>query len=263
MNYIKIVFLLCLLPFYVLAATSLKSDNYLSEKQKTVLTVAIGQAGYFPFNYKENGEIKGFSVELLDYIEANSKYDFEFIILPWPRALYLVSQGRVDVILTLFKTPKRDKTFHFIEPSYADEVNQLFTLIDNKFEFNGQLQQLTPYSIGTIREYSYGKAFDQASHLNKLPALTEAVLLKLLVSKRIDMLIANTLNFNQIIAQENMTSKVKAIKPYIETTPVYMAITRERTDAEEIKQTLGLLIAQFKASSNYQALLDKHQLSFK
>ena len=262
MKFIQIVFLLCAVPLFALAQTSLEPNDYPPKNSNVILTVAMQEIGYFPFYYTENGKVKGFSVDVLNYIEANSKYDFEFIILSWPRALYLVAQGRVDLILTLFKTSEREQIYHFIEPSYAVEANQLFTLMDNKLEFNGQLQQLTPYSIGTIREYSYGEYFDGASYLNKLPALTEEVLLKLLLSRRIDMLISNPLVFNQIISKVKVKSQVKAIDPFISLIPVYMAMTKERKDSQEIKQTIGKLTQQLKASKYYQDLLDKYQLNF-
>lgn len=259
---IKIIILLWVVPHFAFAERHSTAERSLLTAKKTVLTVAIGKAGYFPFNYREDGDIKGFSVELLNYIEKNSNFDFEFIILPWPRALHLVSQGNVDIILTLFKTPTRNEFFHFIEPSYGDEVNQLYTLADSDFKFTGQLQQLVPYSIGTIREYSYGEAFDRASDLNKLPALTEEVLLKLLLNKRVDMLIANALNFNDVITKANANAQVKAIKPYIEVTPMYMALSRKRKDALAIKQALGLLVTEFKNSAQYQELKDKYQLNY-
>lgn len=261
--FIKIVLLLYVLPFFVLAKTALKPGDYQSVKEKIVLTAAIEEVGYFPFNYNENGEIKGFSVDVLNYIEANSKYDFEFIILPWPRALHLVKTGKVDLILTLFKTTKREQTYHFIEPNYGSEMNQLFTLVENEFEYSGQLQQLAPYSIGTVREYSYGKEFDSANYLNKLPALTEEVLVKLLLAERIDMMVGNPLAFKDIISKMNVKSKIKAIKPYIALTPVHMAMTREREDSQEIKETFKKLIKQLKASLYYQELLVKYQLNFK
>ncbi len=261
--FIKLAFFLSILPLTVLASTNLNSDAYQSGKDKIVLTVATTEGGYFPYYYEENGEIKGFSVDVLDYVEANSAYEFEFIILPWPRALYLVTQGKIDLILTLFKTLKREQIYHFVEPAYGSEVNQLFALIDSEFKYSGKLQQLTPYSIGTIREYSYGEAFDQARYLNKLPALTEEVLLKLLVSKRIELAIANPLIFNQIILNNNLSSKVKALAPYVALTPVHMALTKSREDSLEIKQTLEKLTLQLRSSSYYQELLDKYQLNFK
>ncbi|PKG81415.1 hypothetical protein CXF85_18275 [Colwellia sp. 75C3] len=262
MTFIKILFLLYLFSFSVLAHTSLQSDDSQAKKGKVILTVAIEEIGYFPFNYEENEEIKGLTIDILDYVEANSKYAFDFIARPWPRALHLVEQGQIDLILTLFKTSKREQSYHFIEPSYANEVNQLFTLKDSNLEFTGQLQQLTAYSIGTTREYSYGELFDRASYLTKLPALTEEVLLKLLLSRRIDIAIANPLIFNRIISKENVSAQIKAIKPQIAITPVYMALTKAREDSKEIKQTIGELIQQLKASAYYQELLEKYQLNY-
>jgi polar amino acid transport system substrate-binding protein len=262
-KFIKIIPLLFLYSLSALAQWSAKTDFSLLEKDKIILTVAMENIGYYPFYYPENGEIKGFSVEILNYIEAHSNYDFEFIILPLPRAVHLVAEGRIDLILTLFKTPKREQMYHFIEPSYANEINQLFTLKDNNFEFDGKLKQLTPNSVGTIREYSYGEYFDGVSYLNKLPALTEEVLLKLLIGKQIDMLISNPLVFNQLILKEKVGAQVKAIEPHISMTPVYMALTKKRKDSLAIKATLGQLTEQLKASPYYQELLNKYQLSFK
>lgn len=261
MNFIKIIFSLYLLPLSVLAQTNVKSDVDESKEERITLTVAMEDIGYFPFYYTENGDTKGFSVDVLNYVEAHSKYDFEYIILPWPRALHLVAEGQVDLILTLFKTSIREQTYHFIEPSYGNELNQLFTLMDNDFEFTGELQQLTPFSIGTVREYSYGEYFDQATYLNKLPALTETVLLKLLVARRIDMIISNPLVFNQIILKENLNTQVKAIAPYISLTPVYMALTKGRKDSQEIKKTIGIHTQKLKSSPYYQVLLDKYHLN--
>lgn len=235
----------------------------LSEKEKVILTVAIEEGGYFPFNYNENGELKGFSVDVLNYIEANSIYDFEFIVLPWPRALFLTSQGRVDLVLTLFKKPEREKIYHFIEPAYGHEINQFFTLTENDFEFSGQLESLAQHSIGTVREYSYGEYFDGTNYLNKLPALTEEVLLKLLLGKRIDLLIGNPLAFNQLILKNNLHAKVIPVEPYVARTPVHMALTRKRADAQEIKDTMGELTKKLKSSEYYQMLLKKYHLNFK
>lgn len=192
---IKIIFLLYIFPQVLLANSRVELDDDSAKNNKKMLTVAIEEVGYYPYNFELNGKRVGFTIDVLDYIEANSQYDFEFIMLPWPRALHLVSEGKVDLILTLFKNPKREQVYHFIEPSYGYEANQLFTVIDKKIEFNGELEQLASYSIGTVREYSYGETFDQASYLTKLPALTEEILLKLLLGGRVDMAISNTLTF--------------------------------------------------------------------
>jgi polar amino acid transport system substrate-binding protein len=236
--------------------------NTLKTPDRVVLKVAVEQAGFFPFNYQENGNIKGFSIDILNYIKAYSKYDFEFIILPWPRALHLVGQGELDIILGFFITPERAQTYHIIHPSYGYEVNQLFTLKGTDINFTGKLAELTPYSIGTVREYSYGKAFDQASHLKKYPVLSEEVLLKLLLGGRLDAILGNPFTFTRIAQKSGVNAKIKSISPYVDLTPVHMALTRGRVDADEVKRTFERLIRQLKTSVYYQELLDKYRLNY-
>lgn len=261
-KYLHIIFIVNLFSFYVSANTNVL-DESVPEEGKTILTVAVEKVGYSPFYSIDNGSMKGFSIEVLNYIEANSNYDFEYIVLRWPRALHLVAEGKIDLILTLFKTPVREQTYYFIEPAYGDEINQLFTLVENNIEFDGKLEQLTPYSIGTVREYSYGQYFDQASYLKKLPALTENVLLKLLLGKRIDLLISNPLVFKEIILREGVGDKVKAIEPHISITPVHMALTTKRADSKSIKHMLEKLTKQLKNTPYYQKLLEKYQINFR
>jgi polar amino acid transport system substrate-binding protein len=260
---LRILCFLYLFPLAVNANDSSSLVDTLSKKDKILLTVAIEEVGYFPYNYDDNGTIKGFSIDILKYFEMNSMYEFEFIILPWPRALHLVAQGKVDLLLTLFKKPERELTYHFIEPSFGYEANQLFSLTDMKIDFNGQLKQLVPFTIGTTREYSYGEYFDQANYLTKLPALTEDVLLKLLVSERIDLAISNPFTFNRLILDNQLENKVKGLKPYVEITPVYMALTKQRQDSKEISQKLGQLTKLLKSKPYYQHLLKKYKLDFK
>jgi polar amino acid transport system substrate-binding protein len=57
----KLIFLLYLYPILIFANTGMNSDIFIPENGKVILTVAIEEIGYFPYNYEENGEIKGFS----------------------------------------------------------------------------------------------------------------------------------------------------------------------------------------------------------
>ena len=258
----KVVLIIFGIAFSVLAQSTELAGNMNPTQKKTVLTVAIAEVEYHPYNYYDNGKLSGFSVDVLEYFEENSKYDFEFIALSWPRVLRFVELGKVDLVLTLFKNPEREKKYHFIEPAYGNEINQLFTLSDNNFVFSGQLKELTPFSIGTIRKYSYGKAFDQANELNKLPALSEEVLVKLLLNKRLDMIVGNPFVFKKLIREQNKLDVIKAIQPYLAITPVYLALTKKREDADEINTVLSKLSKQLKSSPYYLQLLDKYQLNF-
>ena len=77
------------------------------------------------------------------------------------------------------------------------------------------------------------------------------------------MMIGTPLAFDDLISKMKVDSQVKAIKPHISYTPVYMALTRERNDTQEILQTFRVRIEQLKASTYYQGLLNKYRLDFK
>lgn len=262
-NFKSIIFVLSLFPLIAMAHTGDLFNKQLPSEEKITLTVAIEEVGYFPFNYTENGILKGFTVDVLKYIEANSKYKFSYIKMPWPRALHLVSQGKVDLIPTLFKNKKRIHEYLFVEPSYAYEVNQLFALENKNIEFNGLLSQLNDYKIGTVREYSYGEKFDAASQIKKFTSLNEEVLVSALINKRVDAIVGNPFILNRVMEQQNVSSKIEAIKPYLAHTPVYLALTKKRKNAAKIKLALEEQIRVLKLSPYYIELLNKYQLNFK
>jgi polar amino acid transport system substrate-binding protein len=256
------LFLLYVIAFSAFALSNEESNDAPLTKNKVTLSVSVEREGYFPFNYEDDGKRKGFAIDILDYINANSKYNFKFVEQPWARALSHLSEGKIDLLITLFKSSEREKIYHILEPSYGFEVNQLFTLKNNNIAFDGQLQQLIPYSIGVKNAYSYGVYFDQASYLNKYPVLTESILIKMLVGDRVDAILGNPFMLNRIAKQENVSDKIKAITPYVSLTPVHLALTKKRKDSIEVKQTFEKLIKQLKSSNYYQELLDKYQLKF-
>lgn len=261
-NFLKLLPLLYLLPFLVFASSAIHSAGYKEEKSRITLKVAIEGTGYFPFSYFEGDEKKGFSIDVINYIKANSKYDFEYVTQPWSRALSNLEFGNVDLILTLFSSPEREEIYHIIQPSYGFEANQLFSLVDTTIKFDGRLQQLSSYSIGTKRAYSYGKAFDQADYIKKYEAISEDVLLKILLARRVDAIIGNPFMINRVAIKENITTKIKSIVPYASLTPVHLALTKKREDSQEIKNNLESVLKQLKASLYYQQLLEKYQLNF-
>ena len=76
----KIIFLFFIYPSSVIAETAAKPkilEPY-STVNKITLTVATTEHGSSPYNFEENGSRKGLSIDILNYIEKNSKYDFEF-----------------------------------------------------------------------------------------------------------------------------------------------------------------------------------------
>ena len=228
--------------------------------EKMVLTVGFSDTDYPPFNFEKNGIYQGFTIDVLKYIEANSSFVFKFIKLPWPRVLQSVKNGDVDVVATLFKTKPRESFYAYVEPAYGFEVNQFVSLKSNAFQYNGNLHSLSDVTIGTVREYSYGKSFDQADYLNKKAVIDEGTLVKVLLGGRVDLIIGTPMTFFHILRKEFKSEAVQMITPIIERTPVYFALTKKRNNYQSIQQQLGQIVSQFKMTAGYQKLFDKYNL---
>ena len=252
-----VVLLLLLTSFSFIAQADEVANSPVDKK---ILKVGFGIIDYPPYNYVINDEYQGIVIDIFHYIEDNSDYTFEFIKLPWPRVLQSVETGRLDIVATLFKVKMREERFYFVEPAYGTEINQLFTLTDTDVEFDGDLTQLKALSIGTIRDYSYGDVFDQATFLNKRPVIDEHTLIRLLKGGRFEMAIGNPTAFYKVASELNLKKHIKAISPIVSKTPVHLAITKQRKDAAQINNTLNELIVKLKASAHYQQLLDKYDL---
>lgn len=230
-----------------------------SSEKTILLTVAVSDVDYPPYNFEENGIYQGFAIDILRHIEQHSKYRFRFVKLPWPRVLKDVESGKFDMIPTFFKTESRDKQYAFIEPNYGFEVNQLFSLVENNISYSGKLEDLSQYTIGTVREYSYGQTFDNAEMLSLKPEIDEEALVRLLLGNRTEIIIGNPMTFYDLLDQLNARDKVEALTPIVERTPVYFALTRNRADHKIIQQQFKLVIEELLQSSKYQKLLDKYQ----
>ena len=139
-------------------------------------------------------------------------------------------------------------------------MNQFVSLKSNAFQYNGNLHSLSDVTIGTVREYSYGKSFDQADYLNKKAVIDEGTLVKVLLGGRVDLIIGNPMTFFHILRKEFKSEAVQMITPIIERTPVYFALTKKRNNYQSIQQQLGQIVSQFKMTAGYQKLFDKYNL---
>jgi len=234
-----------------------KTQNKLLS-DKTVLTVGFSETDYPPYNFDKDGIYQGFAIDIFRHIESQSSFIFKFVKLPWPRVLQSVKNGEVDLVATLFKTASREELYAYVEPAYGFEVNQFLSLKSNAVEYDGDLRSLSDITIGTVREYSYGKAFDQAEYLDKKAVLDEATLVKVLLGGRVDLIIGNPMTFFHILKQEFKSEAVQMVSPIVERTPVYFALSKKIDNYHSIQRQFGQIVTEYKMTQDYQKLFDKY-----
>ncbi len=111
-------------------------------------TLSVVTLHYPPYAYDENGEVKGFSVDLLKEVFHRMDIPMQIKVLPWKRALKMVKNGRADAVLLAFKTEEREKYADYPDEIFITEPTSFFVMKDSGITWNGELSPLTKYKFG-------------------------------------------------------------------------------------------------------------------
>ncbi len=69
-----------------------------------------------PYNYLKNGEVTGFSAEVVKSILEIMNEDYEIKLLPSMRTTHILNTGKRTMMFSLFRTPKRESSYKWIGP---------------------------------------------------------------------------------------------------------------------------------------------------
>ena len=108
-----------LLATVLLAAVAVQAsaaDLLDTVKQNGTLTIAL-EGTYPPFSYKEDGQLKGFEVELGKALAQRLGVKPQFVTTEWSAMLAGLQAGKYDVVINQVGiTPQRKQSFDFSTP---------------------------------------------------------------------------------------------------------------------------------------------------
>jgi len=144
---------------------------------------------YPPFNYTENGALKGLAVELLDRMlrNLNSKLTLKDVtVYPWARGYHLIQKYPNMCLFGMTSSPKREPLFKWVGP-FAAERNVLIGLKDRKMKIHS-LQDLGAYRIGAVRDDIGGQLLIEKGIAGKRLDLVPGAIqnIRKLMKRRID-----------------------------------------------------------------------------
>ena len=162
---LKYIFLLLSLGFVFVYATPVtqKSINLTKKERKFLqehpVITAHNEADYPPYNFNENGEAKGFSIDYLDLLAKRLGIEVKYISgHTWAEYMDMARNNKIDVMLNIMRTPQREKFLHFTQP-YAGTKKAIFTN-DSTIK---TLRDLDGKTVSVIKGY-FMQHFLQAYH---------------------------------------------------------------------------------------------------
>jgi len=109
---------------------------------------------YIPFNYLENGLLKGFSTEVVQTLIKKTGVQIErnkILLWPWKRAYQTALEEDNVLLFTTTRTPQREKLFKWVGPIYPREqwVFKLKSRDDIKI---ANIQAAKSYTVAEVED---------------------------------------------------------------------------------------------------------------
>lgn len=117
----KFAILLSAVFLFFAAGCGESSSSEGSTAEDKVITVGAVPDGY-PHTFKEDGEFKGFVVDVFHAIFEDMGYEVDWVITDWNGVLANLQSGKVDTAINFAATEERAKTYNFTDPYYSSKA---------------------------------------------------------------------------------------------------------------------------------------------
>ncbi|MEX2476318.1 substrate-binding periplasmic protein [Marinobacter sp.] len=218
-----------------------------------VLKIATSE--YPPFEYLENGELKGKDADMVRRTVERMGYIPDFVVLPWARAESLARRGEIDMLFSLTHSPHRERFYHFTDP-LSRARDTFFARSDANIEWSS-LNDLEGLRIGIAASYSYAPEFmawlDTADiRIVELSQESpELVGLRLLALNRIDLYICEHSVCNYLLDRhQERYPDLASLQPLPGTVgeerPFRAAFSRHTPDGRELRDRFNDALADLR-----------------
>jgi len=213
-------------------------ERFFQEASNPPLTVGI-LGDTEPYAYYENDVLTGFGVDFITEVLTRIGVEFELVDLPFSRMLEELKSGSLDIGTDLYLKTERQEYVDYPALPYAGYPTVLFKRSDMAFDFTGDLDELVPYTIGYIRDYSLGPLDDYKDNDTYDFSITDSPEQNIenLNNKRVDLIIDIKSTGENIIDKMDLSGDIVAVNPPIFYDYSYVVFSK--------KNNLTKLIAEY------------------
>ncbi|WDP91690.1 MAG: transporter substrate-binding domain-containing protein [Desulfobacter sp.] len=216
---------------------------------------------WFPYTYQKNQLPSGFEMDIFNSVLKKMNLKAEFKMYPWKRCLAQLKKGGADVLISMLKTPQRERFTYYPDENISISRTMLFKKYGKPILFNGSYKRLEGYRIGVIMGFSYGKTFDQADYLQKDGAVDTKMLITKLLKGRNDLAAENQAVVIATANQMGMRDRIEFLTPPIHTQKLYVGFSKAHRRLEGLCRNFSILLREFKKSEAHRAILEKYGIA--
>ncbi|OEU64814.1 MAG: hypothetical protein BA863_09065 [Desulfovibrio sp. S3730MH75] len=208
-----------------------------------------------PYYYEEDGKAYGLQYELIAATlkKMNKSFTIEFV--PWKRALLIAKNKISDAIPGVLKTKDREQWLIYPEEPVITTKVVIFHRKEESFQYKN-ISSLTGKRIGTVKEYHYGKEFDQSTLFIRDEVCSLEQNFRKLLAGRIDLVISFKPVGLYTLYKLNLSDRVSYSLAPVHQAEMYMAFTKKPGN-EHIAAEFSRVLKEIKKTPGYVKSLRK------
>ena len=197
--------------------------------EKTISFAAIEWPPYTSVAFED----KGLLADIASKAFEKMGYQVSIQFMSWARVMNEVKEGRIDAAIGAYFSEERANDFYYSDPIYASPL-VFCQRKDVSIQYTN-LRDLAGYRIGVVRGYVNSAEFDAAEFLTKDPVNTDALNLKKLLKKRVDLIVIDAMTATHILrtTMPNELDQLEFLRPTLEEKKIYLLFSKKVTGIEK------------------------------
>ena len=228
------------------------SEGLAAEQALTVLT-----EDWPPYNYQENGEVKGFAVEIVQAIMKELHVNYPMQVVPDARKEKMLAEDPLVMSFSLFRTPERENLYKWIGP-ISSEAIYFYKKKGNPLVINTLDDAKKVKRVACLHKGAVFSALEKEGFTNlDVTPNTDGVIKKVAFDRADLSCSTSPLGVVYWLKQANLpvdTLEQTPVKLF--EFPLYIACTKDVPDA--VIQEWQAALDKIKASALYSELYDKY-----
>ncbi|MEZ4525041.1 MAG: transporter substrate-binding domain-containing protein [Desulfobacterales bacterium] len=211
-----------------------------------------------PFEYRENGELKGIDLEIGNEIAKRLGIEFKYLGLPWTRIKKYAEDGTdIHGILSMFRLEKYLPIVDFTEDTFISKIS-FFVTKESTMHISG-LEDLRGKKVGVIRGYTYTPEFDAYKQMERMVFDSNDVLAKVLDKNRIEVVVAEEIPFLFTARKTGFPDRFRAVCT-LDENPTCMAFSKKALGEKSriMADSVSEVIRKMKEEGVIRNILDNY-----
>ena len=219
-------------------------------------TFVVATSRIVPYQYIEDNEYYGISIDILRAIQEITDINFNFEFLPEERLMVHARNRQVNAVLSVVKNEENEDLFYFPEKPLFSERNVIFARTE-LFRTIYRVEDFRDLTVGLVSDMRYGKEFDEYAFVIRDFSDTIDIAIRKFISNRIPLFIANELLGHHLLRRLGFPDY--RTMPYIlDEHNLYFGIVRGSSNAAFLLDTINKALHELDEKGVLQEIFERY-----